>query len=68
MAIEYFLKAQIEKWNDVPGRIDLLTGIAYFEKDQFDNALKHMNFAIEYDESKGAAEGWIQYINQTLGI
>lgn len=68
MAIEYFLKAQIEKWNDVPGRIDLLTGIAYFEKDQFDNALKHMNFAIKYEESKGAAEGWIQYINQSLGI
>lgn len=68
MAIEYFLKAQIEKWNDVPGRIDLLTGIAYFEKDQYDNALKHMNFAIKYEESKGAAEGWIQYINQSLGI
>ena len=67
MAIEYFNKAKSEKWNEVPGRIDLLKGIAYYEIDQFNNALKHLNFAIEFEESKGAAEGWIQYINQSIG-
>ena len=67
MAIKYFNRAKSEKWNDVPGRIDLLTGIAYFEKDQFNNALKYMEIAINYDESKSAAEGWIQYIKQSMG-
>ena len=67
MAIEYFNKAKSEKWNEVPGRIDLLKGIAYYEIDQFSNALKHLNYAIEFEESKGAAEGWIQYINQSIG-
>ena len=51
----------------MPGRIDLLTGIAYFEKDQFNDALKYMEIAINYDESKSAAEGWIQYIKQSMG-
>ena len=67
MAIKYFNRAKSEKWNDVPGRIDLLTGIAYFEKDQFNDALKYMEIAINYDESKSAAEGWIQYIKQSMG-
>lgn len=68
MAIKYFDRAKAEDWNEVPGRIDLLTGIAYYEKDQFNNALKYMQIAINYDESKSAAEGWIQYINQSMGI
>ena len=68
MAIKYFNKAKSEKWNEVPGRIDLLKGIAYYEIDQFNNALKHLNYAIKFEESKGAAEGWIQYINQSIGI
>ena len=67
MAIKYFDKAKSEKWNEVPGRIDLLKGIAYYEIDQLNNALKHLEFAVEFDESKGAAEGWIQYINQSIG-
>ena len=67
MAIKYFNKAKSEKWNEVPGRIDLLKGIAYYEIDQFNNALKHLNYAIKFEESKGAAEGWIQYINQSIG-
>ena len=67
MAIKYFNRAKSENWNDVPGRIDLLTGIAYFEKDQFNDALKYMEIAINYDESKSAAEGWIQYIKQSMG-
>ena len=67
MAIKYFNRAKSENWNDVPGRIDLLTGIAYFEKDQFNNALKYMEIAINYNESKSAAEGWIQYIKQSMG-
>ncbi len=67
MAIKYFNRAKSENWNDVPGRIDLLTGIAYFEKDQFNNALKYMEIAVNYNESKSAAEGWIQYIKQSMG-
>ena len=67
MAIKYFDKAKSEKWNEVPGRIDLLKGIAYYEIDQLNNALKHLEFAVEFEESKGAAEGWIQYINQSIG-
>jgi len=67
MAIKYFDKAQSEKWNEVPGRIDLLKGIAYYEIDQLNNALKHLELAFEFEESKGAAEGWIQYINQSIG-
>ena len=65
--IDLFDKAQSEKWNEVPGRIDLLKGIAYYEIDQLSNALKHLELAFEFEESKGAAEGWIQYINQSIG-
>ena len=52
MAIKYFDKAQSEKWNEVPGRIDLLKGIAYYEIDQLNNALKHLELALNLKNLK----------------
>ena len=66
-AIKFFSKAKSEDWDEVPGRIELLTGIAYYEKDQLSKALISLRNAINFDESKNAAEGWIQYIEQSTG-
>jgi len=65
-AIKFFKKAKNENWNEVPGRIDLLLGITYYEKNNYDNSLLHLKLALNFDKSKTAAEGWINYINETI--
>lgn len=63
-AIEYFQNALDNKWDENPGRIELLMGIAYFELEAYDKALSALNISKEFKNSKSAAEGWISYINE----
>ena len=67
LAIEYFLLAQSQGWNKYPGRAELLLGITYFEISEYRKALNSLTDAMEYDDSKLAAEGWISYVKDILG-
>jgi len=65
-AINFFKRAKSENWNEVPGRIDLLLGITYYEKNDYRSSLLYLTQALDYKKSKTAAEGWINYINETI--
>ena len=67
LAIEYFLLAQSQGWNKYPGRAELLLGISYFEISQYRKALNSLTDAMEYEDSKLAAEGWTSYVKDILG-
>ncbi len=48
-------------------RQELLLGITYFEISEYRKALNSLTDAMEYDDSKLAAEGWISYVKDILG-
>lgn len=64
LAIKSFNKAQKKGWNDVPGRIELIKGISYFELENFKKANENLLIASEFADTKDTAEGWISYIKQ----
>jgi len=64
LAIKSFNKAQKKGWNDVPGRIELIKGISYFELENFKKANENLLIASEFKDTKDTAEGWISYIKQ----
>jgi tetratricopeptide (TPR) repeat protein len=64
LAIKSFNKAQKKGWNDVPGRIELIKGISYFELENFKKANENLLIASEFSDTKDTAEGWISYIKQ----
>ena len=51
-------------WNDIPGRIELITGISYFELDKVEEARSNLLLATNFEDTKDTAEGWLSYINQ----
>jgi tetratricopeptide (TPR) repeat protein len=63
-AIRFFKKAKSDNWNEVPGRIELLLGITFYEIESFDESLSYLNEALQFEKSKSAAEGWINYIKE----
>jgi len=65
-AIKFFKRAKSENWDEVPGRIDLLLGITYYEKNDYSSSLLYLTQALNYKKSSTAAEGWINYINETI--
>lgn len=64
LAIKSFNKAQKKGWNDVPGRIELIKGISYFELENFKKANENLLIASEFADTKDTAKGWISYIKQ----
>jgi len=48
----------------VPGRIELIKGISYFELENFKKANENLLIASEFTDTKDTAEGWISYIKQ----
>ena len=64
LAIKSFNKAQKKGWNDVPGRIELIKGISYFELENFKKANENLLIASEFKDTKDTAEGWISFIKQ----
>ena len=51
-------------WNKIPGRIELITGISYFELDDVDQARSNLTLATAFEDTKDTAEGWLSYIDQ----
>lgn len=64
LAIKSFNKAQKKGWNDVPGRIELIKGISYFELEDFKKANENLLIASEFADTRDTAEGWLSYIKQ----
>ena len=64
LAISSFKIAKDRGWNDIPGRIELITGISYFELDKVEEARSNLILATDFEDTKDTAEGWLSYINQ----
>ena len=64
LAISSFKIAKDRSWNDIPGRIELITGISYFELDKVEEARSNLLLATNFEDTKDTAEGWLSYINQ----
>ncbi len=64
LAISSFNVAKERGWNEIPGRIELITGISYFELDNIDKAKENLVAATGYDDTRDTAEGWLSYIKQ----
>ena len=64
LAISSFNIAQKRGWNDIPGRIELIKGISYFELGQSDKAKESLIEATNFQNTKDTAEGWLSYIKQ----
>ena len=64
LAISSFDIAKKRGWNDMPGRIELIKGISYFELDDVEKAKANLILATNYEDTKDTAEGWLSYIAQ----
>ena len=64
LAITSFNIAKKRGWDDIPGRIELIKGISYFELEEIDKAKENLILATSFDDTKDTAEGWLSYIKQ----
>lgn len=64
LAISSFDIAKKRGWNDIPGRIELIKGISYFELGQSEKAKENLIQATTFKNTKDTAEGWLSYIKQ----
>ena len=66
LADKFFNKALDMGWDKTPGRIELLLGITQYELGNFEKSLSFFSIALEKDDTKTAAEGWISYIDEIV--
>ena len=66
LAIKYFEQSKGMGWNKSPGRLELLMGIANYELGNLQASLNLFNTALEQDETKVAAEGWITFVTDII--
>lgn len=64
LAISSFNIAKDRGWNNIPGRIELIKGISYFELENVEEAKSQLILATNFEDTKDTAEGWLSYINQ----
>jgi hypothetical protein len=64
LAIKSFKNATEKGWSKIPGRIELLLGISYFELKDYDNANIMLKKAEQFPDSKDIASGWLGYVAQ----
>lgn len=64
LAISSFDIAKERGWNKIPGRIELIKGISFFELDDVEQARSNLILAANFDDTKDTAEGWLSYIDQ----
>ncbi len=65
---KYLLISKDLKYKKSPGRLDLLMGIALYEMNDYLEAKKYFTIALDFEDTKISAEGWISYVNDILGI
>ena len=66
LAIKDFEQSKGMGWNKSPGRLELLMGIANYELGNLQASLNLFNTALEQDETKVAAEGWITFVTDII--
>ena len=64
LAISSFKEATNKGWNEVPGRLELIMGISYFELNNSKLAKENFLIASNYEDTKDTANGWLSYIEQ----
>ena len=64
LAISSFNIAKKRGWDDIPGRIELIKGISYFELEDIDKAKENLQLAKNFEDTKDTADGWLSYIKQ----
>lgn len=64
LAIKYLKEAKVLNYNKVPGRLDLLIGISLYESNEYSSAISYFNKALEFEETKTPAEGWLAFMNE----
>ena len=64
LAIRSFNTAKNKGWDDVPGRIELITGISYFELNDYEKANENLMVAAKFSDTEDTANGWLSYIKQ----
>ena len=62
-AFKYLQEAKKLKYNKNPGRLDILMGISLYELGNYQKSKIFFNNALEFDESKISAEGWLSYLD-----
>ena len=62
-AFKYLQEAKKLKYNKTPGRLDILMGISLYELGNYQKSKIFFNNALEFDESKISAEGWLSYLD-----
>jgi hypothetical protein len=66
LALKYFNKAKKLGWNKSPGRLELLMGITQYELGNLNESINFFNIALDQDDTKSAAEGWISFVEDII--
>ena len=62
LALKYFREAKKLGWNKTPGRLELLMGITQYELGNLSASMELFNIALDEEDTKTSAEGWINFI------
>lgn len=62
LALKYFREAKKLGWNKTPGRLELLMGITQYELGNLSASMELFNIALNEEDTKTSAEGWINFI------
>ena len=66
LALKYFNEAKKLGWNKSPGRLELLMGITLYELGNLNESINFFNIALDQDDTKSAAEGWISFVEDII--
>jgi len=66
LALKYFNEAKKLGWNKSPGRLELLMGITQYELGNLNESINFFNIALDQDDTKSAAEGWISFVEDII--
>ena len=63
-AFTYLLEAKNLGYDKYPGRLDILMGISLYELNDYPKARSFFTNALDFEDSKISAEGWLTYIDE----
>lgn len=66
LALKYFEMAKELGWNKTPGRLELLMGITEYELGNLTTSIELFNKALDKEDTKVSAEGWISFVEDLL--
>ena len=66
LALKYFREAKELGWDKTPGRLELLMGITQYELGNLSVSIDLFKIALNEEDTKTSAEGWINFIEDLL--